>query len=216
MKLNLIISGLAALVLSSIALDAGEFLVFQGERTFAEADRGFHYYFREGDAMPKGWPADWREPVDYWDGVWYLRVELKDTPEGLPVTLQPCIWMHDESGNSSIAEELESCGGPYLAMDAPGVYTVETRPMQSWWHKNRGGNAIDISRPHHFKRVGLVLRTDEGCYVTPYNVTPNCWEQREAYLPMTFHLAIVAVAEGTEFSGWDSFIPPSEGNTAED
>jgi hypothetical protein len=82
-----------------------------------------------------------------------------------------------------------------------------TDDLSDWWHKNGGANAIDISRPHHFKRMGLVFRTEAGCYVTPYNVDPNCWDQRNSYIPMSIHLTIVAVSAGASFSGWENHVP---------
>jgi hypothetical protein len=113
--------------------------------------------------------------------------------------------MHNANGASNIADELESCGTPYVAMRAPGVYIIESRCLKDWWHKNKGANVVDVSRPRHFKRLGLVLRTDKGCYITPYKVTPNCWEQRADYLPFEFHLTIVAVSQGATFSGWKTY-----------
>lgn len=184
---------------------ATEFLVFQGDRTFTEADGGFHYYFREGQPLPDSWPKDWTSPIDYRKGKWHVRVELKSTPKDLPITFQTCIWMHDADGESDHVDELESCGRPHMEMSSPGVYTAHTLPMDAWWHKNSGKNAIDITRPDRFKRLGLVLRTADGCYITPYaKLTPNCWEQRADYLPIEFHVTIV-VSKGATFSGWKNY-----------
>jgi hypothetical protein len=115
--------------------------------------------------------------------------------------------MHDASGSSSIADELESCGQPYVKIAGQGVYTLQTKPMCNWWHKNRGKNAIDISRPHHYKRLGLVMRTATGCYLSPYKqLSPNCWELRSDYLPVELHVTIVVVAPGATFSGWQNYV----------
>ncbi|MDO8539472.1 MAG: VCBS repeat-containing protein [Opitutaceae bacterium] len=188
------------------ALSAAEFLVAHGERTFAESDRGFHYYHRAGQPIPSTWPQDWRSPENYWEGTWHLRVVLGRTPLGLPITLQPCIWMHDAPGVSTTASELESCSTLKVVMDAPGVYTMETRCINEWWHKNKGANAIDISRPQDFKRMGMVLRNDQGCYISPIErLNPKCWDDRAKYLPFDFHLTIVAVSQGAVFSGWESY-----------
>lgn len=186
-------------------LSAAEFLVFQGERTFSEADKGFHYYYRNNQEFPSTWPENWREPDDYWEGNLYIRIELKTTPENLPITLQACIWMHDADGTSTTTDELESCSQQRTAMSNPGVYEIRSTRISEWWHKNQGANAIDLARPRDFKRMGLVLRTDTGCYITPYNVTPNCWDDREQYLPMEFRLTIVAVSAGSTFSGWENY-----------
>lgn len=188
---------------------AGEFVVFQGNRTFSSSDNGFHYYYREGDGIPSAWPSDWTAPVDYWHGVWHVRVAVLSTPESRDVSYQTCIWMHDESGNSSIADELESCSREKVQMNTAQVYSIVTDPLYSWWHKNDGDNAIDISRPHHYKRMGLVFRTGDDCYVSPYDVSPNCWDQRTHYIPMGFHLTIVAVSSGAAFSGWEHYAPTS-------
>lgn len=205
MVVYLIWSG--SLLLASLQpLFAGEFLVFRRDRTFAVSDNGFHYYYQEGDAFPDTWPTNWVAPVDYYDGSWYVRVALKTTPQSLPVTYQTCIWMHDADGVSSTTDELESCSQVMVEMDAPFVHAISTGPIRNWWHKNEGANAVDLSRPDDFKRLGLVLRTAAGCYVSPYNVEPNCWDQRADYLPMTFHLTIVAVSEGGVFSGWNRYV----------
>ncbi len=183
-----------------------EFLVFKGERVFSESDRGFHYYYRNSQPFPTTWPENWRDPVDFWGGHLAIRIVLKTTPESQPVNLQACIWMHDADGTSTTADELESCSGVRTHMTGRGVYEIETNPFRDWWHKNQGRNAIDLSRPDDFKRMGLVLRTASGCYISPYNITPNCWDEREEYLPMKFEVIIVAVSEGAEFSGWENYV----------
>lgn len=198
-------------------LFADEFVVFQDERSFSFSDKGFHNYYEHGKApIPwERWPRDWTSPTDYWHGHWEIRIELLSTPEERDFTLQPCIWMHDADGESSFEDELESCGGPYIVMSTPGVYEVTTDPIYKWWHKRGGGNKVDLSRPHHFKRMGLVLRTPEYCYITPWNVTPNCWVERDHYLPFDFHITIVAVAEGCVFQGWDHYFSDGEKSGSE-
>lgn len=172
---------------------------------FTQSDNGFHYYYLESEDLPATWPVDWTDPVDYALGHFEVRVELFGTPEGRTFTLQPCIWMHDADGQSSTSDELESCSYQKVRMDEPGLYTVTTAPIVEWWDKNNGRQAIDVSRPHHFKRLGLVLRTADNCYVTPYDVQPSCWDERAAYLPIDFHLTIVAVSAGETFSGWEAY-----------
>jgi len=203
---------LISAIISTICslLHGEEFLVFQGERTFSESDNGFHYYYREANDIPLSWPDDWMEPIDYWGGKLRIRIDLKSTPKDLPLTLQACIWMHDEDGQSGYGDELESCSSQKVNLSKPGVYEAETSIFKYWWHKNSGANAIDISRPHHFKRIGLVMRTADNCYVSPYNITPNCWDQRDQYLPLQFHITIVAISAGSGFSGWKNYLPKED------
>lgn len=182
-----------------------EFLVFRGDRTYALADNGFHYYYKLGQPLPATWPADWTTPVDYWGGVWQVRVTLQTSPKGNTFTLQPCIWMHDADGQSTTADELESCGGRLEVRQAGATYQMATAPLAQWWHKGGGTLKIDISRPHDFKRLGLVLRKPPDCYISSYNVSPNCWSERFDYLPFDFHLTIVAVAKDATFSGWSNY-----------
>jgi len=189
---------------------ADEFLVYQGDRHFFIGQNGFHYYYQESPNIPVTWPTNWLDPVDYWAGRFAIRIDLKTTPENLPFNLQSCIWMHDGDGTSTTESELESCGQTRLHMSTPGVYTIITDQLRNWWHKNNGANAIDISRPYDFKRMGLVLRTADNCYVSPYNITPNCWDLRYSYLPMEFHLTIVAVSAGATFSGWENYVTPED------
>jgi hypothetical protein len=186
----------------------GEFLVFSGTRTFTVSDKGFHYYFHSRSSQPLDtWPKDWTKPDEYWQGVWWVRVKLINSPKGKEFTLQPCIWMHDTDGKSTTEDELESCGDR-LNLERPGVYEITTKPLANWWHKAKGEQKVDISRPHHFKRLGLVLRKVPNGYISPYNITPNNWKERDDYLPFDFHLTIVAVAYGATFSGWENYPLP--------
>jgi regulation of enolase protein 1 (concanavalin A-like superfamily) len=186
-----------------------EFLVFQGDRLFNDSDHGFHYFYRiDRDTIPSSWPSNWISPVDYWNGSWYMRVQLKtrNGTESNAFTLQPCIWQYPADGNTTIPAELESCGSQFMLSNLD-TYVNINGPLANWWHKGvNGDKKIDLSRPYDIKRMGLVLRQfSPNCLISDY-VTPNCWDQRGNYTPFSFNLTIVAVANGATFSGWSKYI----------
>lgn len=190
-------------------LQAEEFLVYQGFRFFELSDNGFHYYHRNPDPVAEGWPADWTQPHDFWNGHFEIRVEVFSTPQNEPFTFQPCIWMLDAERQNTGESQLESCCYCRIEIEDPGVYTIATIPIRDWWHKNNGQNRIDLSRPHDFQNLGLVLRDDENRFISPYDIAPANWDDRFLYLPIDFHLTVVAVAAGSDFSGWENY-PRSE------
>ncbi|MFH1127140.1 MAG: VCBS repeat-containing protein, partial [archaeon] len=212
-----------------------EFLVYDGDRTFTETDDGFHYYYKLGrDPIPTTWPLDWTDPIDFWNGVLHVRIEVKSRPlntDDKIIALVPtCIWMHDADGTSTTDDEFESCEKNHIFVSSPNVYEHTTKPLSEWWHKNGGANKIDISRPYDFKRLGLVMRgyiptyNPNYCYVSPYDITdlPRCWYDtdptpttRKDYLPMEFHLTIVAVAKDATFSGWGNYIGGGGGGSSQ-
>jgi hypothetical protein len=185
----------ALLILFFQSLLAKEFIVFKGDKTFQETDKGFMYYAGRGMPLPVStWPDNWKSPDDYWNGHWEVRYVVKSTPKDLPFTLQTCIWEPDKD---------ENCSSPYTAIQGPGTYTGTLKTCSSWWKKD--GKPVDYTNPAGFDRLGLVFRTKSGCYVTPYNVSPNCWAQRADYIPVPMHITIVAVSAGSTFSGWDNY-----------
>ena len=179
---------------------AKEFLVYDEVRTFTDSENGFHYFQYEVGA-----PSNWRSPDDYYGGTWYFRYQILDVPSNTNYQLSTCIW--SDWVNSSNFKE--TCSGQALINSAEGSYFHESSPS-NWWKKD--GVPVDFSKPNNIHQLGVVLWTENLCNVSPW-VSPNCWGERSKFLPMRIRVTIVAVANGTSFSGWQNYGSSSGGNT---
>ena len=171
-----------------------EFLVYDGTRTFVEADRGFLYFNFDDNIAP----SDWTTPEDYYNGSFQVRLEILDLPTSEPFRLSICVWQNGWN-------DVENCSPQISLNNGEDIYTGGSTPA-SWWKKD--GKAVDFSSPGTIQSFGVAMWNESGCIISDYS-DPNCWDERVDHLPMQFRITVVAVSDGSTFSGWNNYVTPN-------
>ena len=166
-----------------------EFLIYDEVFTFTESEHGFHLF-----PYNSGAPANWQYPQNFNEGQFHVRIESRTLPTNTHFRLSTCIWQDNN--------DREACSTQWN-IPSRGTYTFSDSPAYNWWNN---GNPIDFSRPHDFQYLGLVLWNEYGENVSDW-VDGSIWNNyKDLLLPMTLRLTVVAVANGSTFSGWNNYI----------
>jgi len=174
-----------ALVSIIIAVHAKEIIIYDVRQTITESCNGFAYFQPDPRAG-----TNWLTPDNYYTGKWEARFEIFNYPSNERATLCICIWAKNSN---------EMCGS-FVDFSKPGVYTVSVSPSTYW---KLGGQPVDFSRVGDLNHLGIVFWCN-GQNMSPW-VSPNCWDQRAKFLPMTLRLTLIGVSAGSVFSGWDTY-----------
>jgi len=154
---------------------------------------------------PAGPPSDWTSPDDYHAGLWYVRFEVRSQATSRASRMQVCIWQSDSD---------ETCS-TLVTLDGPGAIVTASSSPTSWWL----GGTVDFANPSAFQGIGSPLWSDgQPCSdgdpahvaICDWGGTDCCWDDRNDYFPMTVRMTVVAVAPGSTFSGWDTYITPAD------
>ncbi|MCB0085253.1 MAG: hypothetical protein KDE47_30140 [Caldilineaceae bacterium] len=172
------------------AVDAGkQLLVFEVNRNVTKKDRGFP----RNDPPRAAANGNWRTPVNYAEGTFYYRVEIRKQPVPQTMRIQFCVWQDNFRG--------ENCGSQKNIRGTSGTVVTWSQPVNAMWKK--GGKSIDWSRPR--QRYGIAIKDSRGKPVSDYNGwrwnghNPNQW------YPLDMHVTVVVVAKGASFSGWQNY-----------
>ncbi len=193
----------AFLGLSSPAwlLKAAEFAVINEEITFTDASCGFKFWYD----VNKG-PTNWLSPDDYYNGQFYCRFEAISQPTTNASHLSFCIWgnpvtpgTHPETA-STISTALTGAGSVVAFSSVPST----------WWKQDGG---VSFANRTNFYRWGIPHWGKPGILLAPegYSSDPRSWaywDQRTNYLPFRVKATVVAVSQGSTFSGWENYIGP--------
>jgi MYXO-CTERM domain-containing protein len=195
--------------LAAAPASAAELLILDDDFTFATPCAGDCGLF-DGTAHgfyevppPAGPPSDWTSPDNYRAGVWYVRFEVRSQATSRASRMQVCIWQSDSD---------ETCS-PLVRLDGPGSVVTASSSPTSWWM----GGTVDFTNPGAFQGIGSPLWSDgQPCSdgnaahvaICDWGGTDCCWDDRDDYFPMTVRMTVVAVAQGSTFSGWDTYVTP--------
>jgi hypothetical protein len=151
--------------------------------------------------------TNWKSPNNFEEGNFYLRFEVLEQPTDSSFYIQFGIWqdLDKEGGYSETVSSISLLEGGNGSYVEAGLGTPST-----WWQK-RGDAKVDFKRPEDFYRIGLVLwKEDPLCLPMAQgwnnsNQCPNPETEALNFFPMTARVTVVAVAEGSTFSGWDNY-----------
>ncbi len=159
-------------------------------------DNNGFYFFYYNPTMP----ADWTSPVDYVHGEVYTRYEIISQASSEPVGLQFGIWQKLPPETENLYEDMESV----RTLSGPGSYVTNHSSPADWWKFNGGVDFTKMNLVWHFG-------------INPYKVVPttqqirlenpSVWNERFVYwFPMKVRVTVVAVAAGSQFTGWDNYL----------
>ncbi|MEZ4515602.1 MAG: carbohydrate binding domain-containing protein [Chloroflexota bacterium] len=168
-----------------------EMLVFDWNGRVTEAEHGFPW---DKPPMENG---NWKSPINYAEGTFYLRAEVKSIPKSQPgMKVQFCIWQ-DRSVLENCTKTVSNNVG------VPGNVVTWQVGVQNLWKKN--STIIDWSRARD--RNGFAIKNGNGKPVSDYSGWNWNGENPDNWYPMTVRFTVVVVAKGSQFSGWGNYIP---------
>jgi hypothetical protein len=186
---------------------AAEFLIFDSTFTFETPcvsncglnDGTAHGYYEV--PPPAESPLDWTAPDNFVTGQWYVRFEVLSQATNRNSRMQVCVWQSDTQ---------ETCS-TFSTLTGPGSVVTASSSPSTWWISGD----VDFSNPSAFQGIGSPLWLDGACSdgsaataVCDWASSDCCWVDRADYFPMTVRMIVVAVSEGSTFSGWDHYVSP--------
>ncbi len=182
----------------------GEFLIMNENVTLTSANRGFYFVYNTN----KG-PVNWVSPDNYRDGLVYFRYEIISQPVNKTHYFSFDIWGDYNSSTNTYTESAAPISGPLTGAGA--VSTFSSKP--STWYPNQQNGAVNFTNRTTFWRWGIChwfskspnyLLAPKGWSNSPESWA--AWETNNLYLPVTVKVTIVAVSQGSTFSGWNNYI----------
>jgi hypothetical protein len=145
--------------------------------------------------------TDWQSPANYRNGTFYMRFEVISQPTSNPFRIQLGIWQ-DISKTGGHSETIS--GNVDLSGGTGSVTETSIGSPASWW-QIRTDAPVDFTRPEDFYRIGIVLWKGT-CVVKGQGWgTDGCPEYQAEFFPMQARITVVACAQGTAFSGWETY-----------
>lgn len=170
---------------------------------FEYNDSGFHRLIDFDDPLPAGVPLNWKQPVNYWTGIWQYRIQILEHPTDRNGQLQLCLWNIIDFTPENCAFNIDHTGvGTYLHASTPSIKGYGN----GGWAYIKGG-PLDFLTPDNY-RTSIILRHSSGCTVTKKNVEKPCANYDtffDYYKDMRFRITVVMVPGGATFSGWTNY-----------
>jgi hypothetical protein len=197
----------AVTCLAAPAASAAELLIYDSTFTFETPcvsncglnDGTAHGYYEV--PTPADAPPDWTTPDNYQTGQWYVRFEVLSQATNRNSRMQVCVWQSDTE---------ETCS-TFSTLTGPGSVVTANSSPTTWWI----AGDVDFSNPSAFQGIGSPLWIDGPCSdgssataICDWASPDCCWIDRSDYFPMTVRMIVVAVSEGSTFSGWDHYVSP--------
>jgi hypothetical protein len=129
-----------------------------------------------------------------------MRFEVLSQPTRKPFRIQFSIWQ-DISKTGGHSETIS--GNVNLSGGTGSVTATSIGSPASWW-QIRTDSPVDFTRPEDFYRIGIVLWKG-NCVVKGQGWgTDGCPEYQAEFFPLQARITVVAVAQGSTFSGWSN------------
>jgi hypothetical protein len=190
-----------AAVIGSLGLVAGalpttasakELLVYDWNKPVQKSHRGFP---RQAPPRANG---NWYSPVNYAEGTFHYRVQIKRQPTAQRMKLQFCTW---QTGTRPMRE---MCGPLASLTGKPGTVVTWSTPVQKT--KLRRKKPIDFHRPRSTN--GVAIKDERGYPISNYGRPSWNWfgENPNKWYPLDMRFTVVVVAKGDRFGGWNRYI----------
>ncbi|MEM7279818.1 MAG: PKD domain-containing protein, partial [Pseudomonadota bacterium] len=167
-----------------------EIVVYDWNKPVTTAQRGFaNINNPTGDAN-----GDWTFPIDYRDGTFHIRAEVRSQPVPQSMHVQFCIWQYNLTR--------ETCTSTEPIEGQPGTVMTTSQTIASMWKK--GGKALDWDQPR--QRYGMPVKDAQKQPVSDFlNWNWQGYDPDDWY-PLDIRYTVVLVAPGATFSGWENYV----------
>lgn len=164
-----------------------EMLVFDWNKPVTKKESGFPRF------LPPPNNSNWKTPVNFAEGTYYFRVQIKKQPKPQNNRIQVCIWQDNLTR--------ENCSKHGEVRGTPGNVVTWSQPISAFWKKN--GKAVDYSRPREGNSMPI---WNKKAPVSAYSGFNWAGENPDHWYPLDMRFTAVIVAKGATFSGWDKYI----------
>jgi hypothetical protein len=165
-------------------------LVFDWNKAVTEADRGFP----KNDPPLASANGNWFTPINYAEGTFHLRAQIRSQPVAKDMRLQLCIWQYQFA--------LETCTKLVNVRGTPGNVVTWSQVIPDMWKLN--GKPIDWANPR--QRYGIAIKNTKGQPVSNFQGWNWYGENPKQWYPLDMRFTVVVVPKGGTFSGWNNFL----------
>jgi hypothetical protein len=203
-RLFLIIGVFASL---SFQAKSAEFVVLNRTYTYTYPEPSNGGAFNCNTKNFSGMPSNWLSPNDYWNGHFYYHIELIDIPTNNEVGFQFGIYQYYLYNGQ---DYYETCSLTRASLQGSGdVAEGDYGSPANWWQHPNGG--VDFTKPNEFEEAGLAIWSHMPGHVGIICPSASGGDDianavREYYEPCTIRVIVVAVSQGSTFSGWDNYV----------
>jgi hypothetical protein len=194
---------LLSLLIIPFSSFGAEFVIMNQNVTLTSASCGF-YFVND----PSNGPVSWYSPDNYVNGQVYFRFEVVSQPTNTTSYFSFDIW-GDHSG-SYYTESASSISGP---LNGTGTSTTFNSSPATWWPNSNG--SVNFSNRSTFWRWGIChwFSKSPNYLLAPLHWSDDpeswdAWAHNGDWLPITVNVIIVAVSQGSAFSGWENYLTP--------
>lgn len=191
-RLLTILSAVALPLVASELASAAEMKIFDWNGPVSQSNRGFPH------EQPPKQNGNWVSPINYAQGTFHIRIEIRDQPVPQNMNLQFCFWQ--EKGGDRFG--LESTTKQTPVTGRPGTVITTSQAVSSMWKK--GGKSIEWQRPRY--RNGIAIKTRSGRPVSNFQGWNWNGQDPKKWYPLDLRYTVVVVSKGSAFSGWDNYI----------
>jgi hypothetical protein len=164
-----------------------EMLVYDWNGLVTQQEKGFPRH------TPPTENGDWTKPVNFANGTFYMRVEIRSQPKAQDMRLQYCVWQDNNA--------LETCTKLASVSSTKGTIVTWSHAIDKMWKKD--GNPIDWTRGRF--KDGVAIKNSKGQPVSPFQNWNWNGEDPADWYPIDWHFQVVVVAKGETFSGWQNY-----------
>jgi len=167
-----------------------------------QSSHGFHFYVQD---YIQTLPQNWKSPHNYYNGQFYIRFEIISEATNEPCGLQFGIWQDRINPPPQEKFYSEIMSGIH-EMDGPGSVVYSNSSPSAWWSSFEG---VDFTRVSDFWRLGINIWSLEPRSVisnSTWGGSDELWATRSKWFPVKVYAVVVAVAQGSTFSGWNNYV----------
>ena len=148
--------------------------------------------------FPRNFPPnandDWTSPVNYAEGTFQMRAEVRSQPVSQLMKMQFCVWQNSFT--------LENCAPIRQVQGDPGTVVIWSSSVAGMWKKN--GLPIDWV---NLRQVdGIAIKDVNGVPISDFNGWNWAGLDPNDVYPLDMRFTVVVVPKGQTFSGWENFI----------
>jgi hypothetical protein len=134
-------------------------------------------------------PTNWVTPINYVNGIPYLRVQVIDKPSSLRVQANVCFWRSQYT--------VETCATKFFFSNE-GTYWVKLQSPSAWWKKN---GVFDWTVPFDVSRI-MLKNASTGKLLMDRRCGASCYTGSDLaqHVPITLSAEMIVVARGARLN----------------
>jgi hypothetical protein len=151
-----------------------EILLYKNQNlTFEKSDRGFIVLVDDEVANDHG-PNNWKSPIDYWNGQFQVRYEIKNMPSEIG-QMQICVWHKGTYPETCSGNVKYYSQGDVMYNPKPYPNATENGLGDPWYRlEGKKGEPVPEWNKANTLLIRNVIRGENGCNVMPFYGNKVC------------------------------------------